>query len=240
MRHAIVVSGVAAICVHGFVLFGLHLDQPAVPLPPAPDPIVVGLVAAAPRPGPAQTPAATAPKPEEPKPSEARNTTRPERPPSKPVRPPKEPAPKPKANAKTRATERRDPVAEAAPTQDGPSDSSPPTGRERGSAGGSAAGGASATGGRELSSLPRYRNTPAPKYPPAARRERQEGVVLLAVEVGTNGRPTAVTVKQSSGVAILDEAAVSAVRRWTFEPARSAGLPAASTVEIPVRFSLAD
>ncbi len=55
-----------------------------------------------------------------------------------------------------------------------------------------------------------------------------------------SGRPTGVAVKQSSGVAILDQAAIAAVRRWTFEPARTAGLPVASTVEVPVRFSLSE
>jgi periplasmic protein TonB len=236
VRRAIVASGIAAIGFHALLLFGLHVDQPAVPLPPAADPIVVGLVAAAPRPGPAENPAATAPEPEQPKPSEPRNTTRPERPAKKPVRKPTEPAPRPKANV----SERRDPVAETAPAADGASDSSQPAGSESGSAAASAPSGGSPAGGREVSSLPRYRNTPAPKYPPAARREHQEGVVLLAVDVGANGRPTGVVVKKSSGVAILDEAAVTAVRRWSFEPARSAGLPVASTVEVPVRFSLAD
>jgi len=30
------------------------------------------------------------------------------------------------------------------------------------------------------------------------------------------------------------------VRRWTFEPARAAGVPVASRVQIPVRFNLAE
>lgn len=236
MRRAIVASGVAAIAMHGLLLFGLDVDQPAIPLPPAPDPIVVGLVAAAPRPGPAETPAAAAAKPEEPKPSEPREPARRERPAKTPARAPKEPAPKPKASA----SERPDPVAEAAPAADGAGAASERASTEGASTGASAPGGGAPAGGREVSSLPRYRNTPAPKYPPAARRERREGVVLLAVEVGANGRPQAVAVKKSSGVALLDEAAVTAVRRWTFEPARSAGLPVAHTVEVPVRFSLAD
>jgi protein TonB len=88
--------------------------------------------------------------------------------------------------------------------------------------------------------LPRYRSTPEPEYPAAARRERQEGVVLLAVEVSAQGRPTEVVVKRSSGFELLDRSAVRAVRRWRFEPARTAGLPIASHVEIPVRFRLDD
>lgn len=236
MRRSIVASGVAAILLHGFVLFGLQLDQPAVPLPPASDPIVVGLVAAAPLPGPAAIPGTPEPSSEQPTIPEPQNTTREGRPAKKPVRAPKEPAPAPKASA----TERREPVAEEAQAREGAIDSSQTSGTNTGSAAPSAASGGSRAGGSVVSSLPRYRNTPAPKYPPAARREHQEGVVLLAVDVGSNGRPTGVVVKKSSGVSILDEAAVTAVRRWTFEPARSAGLPVESTVEVPVRFSLAD
>jgi len=46
--------------------------------------------------------------------------------------------------------------------------------------------------------------------------------------------------KHSSGVPTLDQAALNAVRRWTFEPAHlTGGLPVASTVNVPLRFSLA-
>jgi len=110
VRRSIVASGVAAILLHGFVLFGLQLDQPAVPLPPASDPIVVGLVAAAPLPGPAAIPGTPEPSSEQPTIPEPQNTTREGRPAKKPVRAPKEPAPTPKASA----TERREPVAEEA------------------------------------------------------------------------------------------------------------------------------
>jgi protein TonB len=67
---------------------------------------------------------------------------------------------------------------------------------------------------------------------------RQQGVVVVSVEVGADGHASDVSVSRSSGFPELDEAAVRAVRRWKFEPARSAGLPVKSHVEIPVRFSL--
>ena len=90
------------------------------------------------------------------------------------------------------------------------------------------------------SAVPRYRSTPPPEYPPAARQQHQEGVVLLEVAVGADGRPGQIGVKQSSGFPLLDRAAVTAVHRWTFEPARTAGLPVESHVEIPIRFRLTD
>jgi len=70
--------------------------------------------------------------------------------------------------------------------------------------------------------------------------QRRDRGALLTVEVGANGRPTSVALKRSSGVESLDRAALAAVRRWTFEPARSAGIPVASRVEVPVRFSLSE
>jgi protein TonB len=46
--------------------------------------------------------------------------------------------------------------------------------------------------------------------------------------------------KQSSGFPLLDEAAIAAVRRWTFEPARIDGRAVASQVVVPVRFSMSN
>jgi protein TonB len=68
----------------------------------------------------------------------------------------------------------------------------------------------------------------------------QQGLVLLSVEVGADGRPQDVSLKHSSGFSALDQAAIQAVRRWSFEPARVAGMTIASRVDVPVRFSLSD
>jgi protein TonB len=90
-----------------------------------------------------------------------------------------------------------------------------------------------------LSSHASYLSNPKPDYPPDARRQRQEGVVVVNVEVEADGRAGDVNVSRSSGFPLLDDAAVRAVRRWLFEPARAGGLPVASRVDVPVRFSLA-
>jgi protein TonB len=64
-------------------------------------------------------------------------------------------------------------------------------------------------------------------------------VVLLAVEVDAGGRARSVALARTSGYPRLDRAAIEAVRRWRFKPAIRAGIPAASEVTVPVRFSLA-
>jgi protein TonB len=101
-----------------------------------------------------------------------------------------------------------------------------------------AVGASSAHPAAALIAKPRYRMNPAPEYPTASRRRREEGVVLLNVAVDTNGSPSTITINRSSGYPLLDEAALDAVRRWSFEPARAAGVPVFSTVIVPVRFSL--
>ncbi len=88
------------------------------------------------------------------------------------------------------------------------------------------------------SSSLRPRFNPKPSYPPEARRLRQEGQVLLDVEVSADGRATSVSVRRSSGFPLLDAAAQEAVRRWTFDPARVAGLAVATRSEVPVTFKL--
>ena len=61
---------------------------------------------------------------------------------------------------------------------------------------------------------------------------------MISVEVGADGRAESVSLRRSSGVPALDQAALAAVRRWTFEPARAGGMAVSSRVEVPVRFSL--
>jgi protein TonB len=86
--------------------------------------------------------------------------------------------------------------------------------------------------------LPRYLNASRPAYPVIARMRGYEGLVLLAVEVLTDGRAGEVRIKKSSGYALLDQSALNAVRAWRFEPARKRNMPLAMTVDIPIRFFL--
>jgi protein TonB len=80
-------------------------------------------------------------------------------------------------------------------------------------------------------------NTP-PKYPRKARRMGCEGIVILKVLVGENGRVSNFEIFQSSGYPILDKAAVSAVKMWLFEPGTKNGKKIKIWVKVPIRFKL--
>lgn len=77
-----------------------------------------------------------------------------------------------------------------------------------------------------------------PEYPREALRLREEGTVLLRVEVDAQGKATAVEIESSSRSRTLDRAAREAVSKWTFRPAIEGGRPVASTVTVPVDFSV--
>ena len=79
-----------------------------------------------------------------------------------------------------------------------------------------------------------------PEYPPLARRRGLEGQTLLQVEVLTSGESGAIAVVSSSGHAVLDNAALAAVRRWKFVPAGDGAREAAAYIEVPVSFRLLD
>ena len=96
------------------------------------------------------------------------------------------------------------------------------------------------SGNATISARPRYRTNPTPDYPLSCKRRREEGIVLLNVVVQADGLPAAVSLTQSSGHPLLDEVALDAVRRWTFEPGLAAGVPVSSRVVVPVRFSLSE
>ncbi len=83
-----------------------------------------------------------------------------------------------------------------------------------------------------------YLKNPRPPYPDVAMRRDWQGEVLLRVRVAPNGRVETVAVQRSSGHDVLDEAAISAVRDWSFVPSRQGGVAIAGWVSVPVVFRL--
>ena len=85
---------------------------------------------------------------------------------------------------------------------------------------------------------PRFRTNPLVGYPEEARLQRQAGLVTLKVDVNAQGGVDQVQLEQSCGFPKLDDAAVSAVRRWAFDPARTLAGPVSSQVTLQLRFGL--
>jgi len=79
---------------------------------------------------------------------------------------------------------------------------------------------------------------PRPSYPPEARAGGREGKVRVKVLIAENGTPGEVQLAESSGSASLDEAALTALHRWRFQPALRNGQPVLAWVTVPVIFSL--
>lgn len=105
-------------------------------------------------------------------------------------------------------------------------------------------GGGAPTGGEDALEPPGFVTgsaaNPLPRYPTAARRRGVEGTVTLAVRVSADGLPRAVEVARSSGSALLDEAALEAVRRWRFRPARRGAEAVEGRVNVPITFRLVE
>jgi protein TonB len=83
-----------------------------------------------------------------------------------------------------------------------------------------------------------YLKNPRPAYPEIALRRSWEGEVLLRVQVTPEGRPAQIAIAKSSGRDVLDEAAVEAVRGWSFMPARLGSQAIAGWVNVPIDFHL--
>jgi periplasmic protein TonB len=77
-----------------------------------------------------------------------------------------------------------------------------------------------------------------PPYPATAVLSGWEGTVVLRLEITAAGDVARLAVADSSGYAILDEAASSAVKHWRFCPARRDRQVVAGSVLLPIVFEL--
>jgi periplasmic protein TonB len=76
-----------------------------------------------------------------------------------------------------------------------------------------------------------------PEFSEEARKNKMQGVVILRVIIGTDGKPHEVSVQRSLGMG-LDEKAIEAVRQWRFEPGTKDGQPVPVEVSMEVSFHL--
>lgn len=84
----------------------------------------------------------------------------------------------------------------------------------------------------------RYLHNPLPYYPERSRELGEEGRPEIKVWVGIDGRPRQVALYRSSGFVRLDEAAVTAVKQWHFEPAKRGEHVIDSWLIIPIPFRI--
>jgi protein TonB len=83
-----------------------------------------------------------------------------------------------------------------------------------------------------------YLHNPAPDYPSVSRRLGEQGKVLLRVQITADGAADSVALQTSSGSTRLDQAALEAVKKWRFVPAKRGGQAVSASVVVPVSFSI--
>ena len=86
--------------------------------------------------------------------------------------------------------------------------------------------------------LPTPTRSVKPIYPELARDMHVQGVVLVFLLVGRDGRVHDVRLDAQRHVPVLDPAALAAARQWRFEPALAGGHAVAAWVSVPFRFVL--
>ena len=85
---------------------------------------------------------------------------------------------------------------------------------------------------------PKLIHSVPPRYPEIARAAHLSGIVILEALVDANGRVESVSVLR--GRALLDEAAVEAVRQWRYKPLLLNGVPTRFILTVTVMFTLAE
>lgn len=89
----------------------------------------------------------------------------------------------------------------------------------------------------ELTSPTFASQPPQPTYPRMARKKGLEGTATIEVMFNEFGQQLALTLVKSSGVSLLDQAALEAVETWQFE-APSPKLASHYKVRVPIRFAV--
>ena len=139
--------------------------------------------------------------------------------------PPAEPEPKPKPKTEPPAASPRPAAQQAAPET--PAAAPAPAPKATPDAGASLGEGQRQRLMADWAGRIRARIDRVRTYPKAAQTARLQGTVTLRLDVGADGRLVAVGISESSGHAVLDEAALAAVRRAGRLPAAPKGLTGA-------------
>jgi len=212
-----------------------------------------------PPPAPASAPVATETAPTVERPSTVEKKPQPQTPPKRkePERPkvvkakiiqelPKQLPPKPTTSPEPEPVAEPTPPTEAAPVESANAASATTTDTKGvvGGVAGGHVGGVIGSHGTEPLPVNQVANPPlllsrvTPDYPRQARRQGVEGLVVLEAILNLEGQIED-DIKVLQSVPLLDDAAVQALRRWRFRPARDhTNQPVRVILEVPVRFVL--
>ena len=222
-RRDVIVLGLLVLALHGAVAYWVY-QAPTPPLPVEPPkvpPMTIEFAAPAPPVVEPPPPVPVEPPPPPPPPPVVDELAA--KPAPKLVPKPKpvpKPAPKPVAKPTpppAKPVQAPPPVAAPAPPAPAPAKPAPVT---------------------PASANAAYLKNPAPDYPQLAQRRGWEGTVTLRVEVLPSGKPGQIQVQKSSGRNVLDEAALAAVKRWSFVPAKQGEIAQVGWVSVPIDFTL--
>ncbi|KAA8691161.1 Outer membrane transport energization protein TonB [Pseudomonas caricapapayae] len=222
-REAILLSALALV-LHGTVIYWLSQNPtPVLPVvPPEIPPMTIEFSQPAPpvveTPPPPPEPVVQ-PVVEPPPPVEDELAVKP--PPPKPIPKPKPQPPKPVVKPVAKPIEQPAPPVPAPPVA-APAAPAPPAPKPVTPASASAG----------------YLRNPAPEYPSLAMRRGWEGTVLLRVHVLASGKPGEIQIQKSSGRDQLDDAALAAVKRWSFVPAKQGDVAQDGWVSVPIDFKI--
>jgi len=89
----------------------------------------------------------------------------------------------------------------------------------------------------ECDKPPRYIYVRSPDYPDTARKARKQGNVRVGFIVGSNGLTREIRILRSLSPD-LDHAAVEAVKKWRFEPAKKNKESVAVHIEAEINFTM--
>ena len=92
----------------------------------------------------------------------------------------------------------------------------------------------------EASVDPRYRADFQPDYPAFERNIGRDGVVVVRVLVGSNGRVSAIEPVRATSDAFFDATKKRALSKWRFRPATRDGVAIESWRQMTVRFTMQD
>jgi protein TonB len=86
---------------------------------------------------------------------------------------------------------------------------------------------------------PKFRHRKMPEYPIAARKQKKEGTVVLAVTIDKNGDLKDVEILEASDPLFI-KPSIDALKKSSFLPASRNGVPLTVKAILPIRFALQD